>query len=244
MDNNYYNILGVAPNATDDDIRSAYHRLAREYHPDKATTPEESAQFEEKMSLVSAAYNVLKDVERRERYDKTLSIASNKEEKPKIVSPPSMGAGQKVMNISQQQQHAGTQEAKLNTAKRAFNKGMYLMTHNEPAKAVVFFETAVLNNDKEPLYYARLAQALMKSRESFTRMIEAAHKAIELDPYRSDYYLILAEIYDEANMPSKAKEAYEELLKWDVDNIKAKTRLEELSPTKPVPFWKKLFGLK
>ena len=62
----YYDVIGVSRTATTDEIRRAYRRLARQYHPDvnKDTTAEE--QFKE----INEAYEVLNDEERRAAYDR------------------------------------------------------------------------------------------------------------------------------------------------------------------------------
>jgi molecular chaperone DnaJ len=62
----YYEILGVGRQATDDDIKRAYRAQARRWHPDNnANDPEAEARFKE----VSLAYETLRDPERRRRYD-------------------------------------------------------------------------------------------------------------------------------------------------------------------------------
>ncbi len=58
----YYKILGVPPNASDDEIRKAYYRLAHKYHPDKGGDPE-------KFKEINEAYRVLSDPEKRRQYD-------------------------------------------------------------------------------------------------------------------------------------------------------------------------------
>lgn len=62
----YYNILGVARDATKDDIKRAYRKLARKYHPDIS----KEANAEEKFKEVGEAYEVLKDPEKRAAYDR------------------------------------------------------------------------------------------------------------------------------------------------------------------------------
>ena len=62
----YYEALGVARDATDEDIRRAYRKLARQYHPD--VNKEVGA--EERFKEISEAYEVLRDPDKRQRYDR------------------------------------------------------------------------------------------------------------------------------------------------------------------------------
>ena len=54
--NNPYSVLGVSPNATDEEIKQAYHDLARKYHPDKYRDSELADLAGEKMKEINAAY--------------------------------------------------------------------------------------------------------------------------------------------------------------------------------------------
>ncbi len=63
----YYKTLGVAREATDKEIRSAYRKLARKYHPDVNPNNKES---EAKFKDINEAYEVLSDAEKRKKYDK------------------------------------------------------------------------------------------------------------------------------------------------------------------------------
>ena len=60
-----YEVLGVARNATDEEIRKAYRKLARQYHPDVNKSPD----AEEKFKEVKEAYEILSDKQKREQYD-------------------------------------------------------------------------------------------------------------------------------------------------------------------------------
>lgn len=66
MPRDFYEVLGVSRDASPDDIKKAYRKLAKQYHPDTNSDPKAAEQFRE----VAAAYEVLSDNEKRTRYDR------------------------------------------------------------------------------------------------------------------------------------------------------------------------------
>ncbi|KAI7694038.1 DnaJ -like protein subfamily B member 1 [Sarcoptes scabiei] len=66
MGKDYYEILSINRNASEDEIKKAYRKLALKYHPDKNKSPE----AEEKFKLIAEAYEVLSDKKKREIYDR------------------------------------------------------------------------------------------------------------------------------------------------------------------------------
>ena len=72
----YYKILGVSKNATEDEIRKAFRKLAREYHPDVA---KDKTKAEEKFKELNEAYEVLGDPEKRKKYD---TLGSDWQQRP------------------------------------------------------------------------------------------------------------------------------------------------------------------
>lgn len=66
---NLYNILGVAPNATADEIRKAYRSLAMRHHPDRNT----HAGSEIRFNAIKTAYELLSDPKKRAEYNQSLN---------------------------------------------------------------------------------------------------------------------------------------------------------------------------
>ena len=82
----YYKIMGVGRDASQDDIKRAYRKLARKYHPDVSKEPQAEARFKE----LGEAYEVLKDPEKRVAYDRLgTEWKPNQEFRP----PPDWNAG-------------------------------------------------------------------------------------------------------------------------------------------------------
>ena len=73
MAKDYYETLGVARNATEDDLKKAYRNLARKFHPD--LHPEKKAEMEAKFKEINEAYGVLSDPKKRSDYDLTGSAS-------------------------------------------------------------------------------------------------------------------------------------------------------------------------
>lgn len=63
---NHYQLLGVRPTASKDEIKKAYHKLALKYHPDK----NRASNAQDKFRAINEAYEVLKDDQKREVYDR------------------------------------------------------------------------------------------------------------------------------------------------------------------------------
>ncbi|MGB5457401.1 MAG: DnaJ domain-containing protein, partial [Gammaproteobacteria bacterium] len=82
----YYEVMGVDRNATQDEIKRAYRKLARKYHPDISKDPDAETKFKE----MGEAYEVLKDPEKRAAYDQ---LGKNYKAGQDFTPPPDWDAG-------------------------------------------------------------------------------------------------------------------------------------------------------
>jgi len=247
MNENFYEILEIPTDADERELKRAYHRLARELHPDKAGSPEEARAFEARFAQVSAAYNTLKDATKRAEYDKRIQAGNPKGPSvaggrptatatvlaagrgvPKAASPSAGGPA------GGSRPPLGLTPEKASIAQKAFARGMQFYKEDNFVKAIEFFEAAIQNHDAEAVYHARLAMALIQAKKSATRAIDAAQRAIDLEPYNLDHKFNMAYIFEVIGSKSNAKKIYEEIIRWDAGNARAMAALEALKKNKSV----------
>src|SRR2546423_8684940 len=81
----YYATLGVPRDASDEEIKKAFRKLARQYHPDVA---KDKKTAEEKFKEINEAYEVLGDAEKRKQYDE---LGANWKRGAEFRAPPGWG---------------------------------------------------------------------------------------------------------------------------------------------------------
>lgn len=86
----YYEVLGVAENASQEEIKKAYRRLAKKHHPD--ANPDD-AESEERFKAISEAYRVLSDPEQRKKYDRMRKFGGMGAFRSRGGRPAGAGAG-------------------------------------------------------------------------------------------------------------------------------------------------------
>lgn len=251
----YYRLLGVPREAPDREIKRAYYELARKLHPDKASSPEEAAKNAGELAAISQAYNTLKDSRKREEYDNQLrgkpagsgpapsppraeappAASSAPASAPAAGMPPSTAPRPSLPPQGPPTAAAGTGPRispsdqlalKKSLAQKAFVKGMQHFKRAEFKQAIEFFEAAVNNDpESEAQYHAKLALCLIRSKGSFTRAVTHAQRACEMDSYSIDFKMLLGEVHETAGSNTKAREIYEDILRWDPTHTGAKQRL-------------------
>ncbi|MEO0136111.1 MAG: DnaJ domain-containing protein [candidate division WOR-3 bacterium] len=211
---NYYQILGVSATATASEIKSAYMKLAKQYHPDRFTDPEEKRKANEQFALITAAYRVLSDEKLRAEYDKSLEKGT----KPR-------------------------EDIQTTQAKNAFTRAIEFLRNKDPWRAVNLLRIAC-RYDPQPIYLSYLGLALVYTRQYQKEGFEKLHDAAKKLMFNPLVYVNLGLAYEFIADREQALKYYQEALNWDSNNAAAKKGIERLQTKKESFFSKLFGGKK
>lgn len=201
----FYQLLGVAETAQPQDIRKAYFRLAKLYHPDRHFNPQLSdlkGPLEAIFSRLSEAYNTLSSPSLRAEYDIKRASTVQKTE------PEEEKADRKA------------------TAANQFNKGYRDFKAGNFWGASEAFRWASRLDPTNSKYFYYLGLSLAQMPRRGHEAEESFKKAIEIEPTRTEYYIELGNLYLSNNMKTRAASLYREALRWDPDSEMLKQALK------------------
>jgi tetratricopeptide (TPR) repeat protein len=201
---NYYETLGIQKGATREEIRRAYFRLAKDYHPDRhfqTGLEKHTPMLEALFRRITEAYDTLLEESKRNEYDAGL--------------------------ITRKTKNRGVGAADASPEMHV-HKGQQALQNGDIKAAVYFFEAAVKAGPDKSKPHALLAKTLTRmpgrQRDAETHF----KKAIELDPAGVDHYLGLGMLYKRSGMHDRARRQFEEALIWDPENRIAKEELNKV----------------
>jgi len=197
-----YGVLEVSKNASVSEIKRAYHKMAKEFHPDRYLHIE-SDSIKEKLhaifSYISEAYRELTG--------------------PTTVPRNSSSPGEEVSRG----------EYNKNLAITRFKEGMRFYSSGQYEQAATLFGQAVYLNDSDPEYHYCYGMSLFRNKK-MKPAEEAFRKAAQLDPYNSKYVTELGYIYLELGFRARAKSAFEKALKYNSSDERAMEGMRRLVP--------------
>lgn len=185
----YYRVLGINRNSTDDEIRKAYFKLAKLYHPDRHFLPELAdlkQTLETLFTRVHAAYETLNTQAGRNQYNESISPAA-------------------VARKKKEQEHAPDEKSR---AAEQFTNGMKAYKVKDFWAAVEAFRWAcqLAPENGEYVFYKGLALSHIPRRGHEAE--QDLKTAIELSPTNAMYYLELGNLYLNMGMKSRAHEVF------------------------------------
>jgi curved DNA-binding protein CbpA len=217
---NHYDVLDVGRNASPDEVRDAYHALARKYHPDRYHQRDLEArrQIESAFARIARAYETLGESSARDAYDAQLADIPAPVPAP-VPSPSGKQAQSDVVP---------KKDPNSERAEASFKNGLAAAKNNQPEHAVRFFAEAASLNPRMARYRAEYGRAL--TAQSQTRRIAEIElqAAIALEPNNGDYRLMLAELYKVLGLRRRAAGEIQKALAADPKNEAARTLLSSL----------------
>jgi curved DNA-binding protein CbpA len=194
---NYYDILGIARDATEAEIRNRFRILAREAHPDRHRVAEEKKAAEVQFQLLTEAVNVLTNPARRKAHDFELD-----KHKPAAVDAQAIARTYLARGV------------------KAYKEGNF-------PQAVTEFDMAVRHYDKDAKAWHYLALACQKVVGQLRRGVEAIEAALRLDANNALFQKDAGKLYLMAGLNAKAERQLVEALKWLPDDTEAQTLLQK-----------------
>jgi curved DNA-binding protein CbpA len=199
MARDFYSVLAVPRNATEDQIRQRFRELARTRHPDRFQGVEKE-RAEKEFQEITQAFNVLVDPERRRRHDTELV---RPEENP--ANDP-----RQLFRVY------------LQRGVKAYKERSYL-------EAASNFDLAVQADPKNGQAWHHLAQACSHQRNFLARAVDAIERACQLEPMNPAYLKQAGRICALAGQTDKAIQYYRKALQWGGDDDTVSQALESLS---------------
>lgn len=200
----HYELLEVNVDASFDEIKKAYLQKVKKYHPDMHNFLHNDTLNEHLSKLFSAlnyAYNTLRNEKTRaEYYDSIFKIKKSKK----------------------------VQDPNVILAKEHFKKGINDFLKGNFWGASDSFRLASRLQPLKAIYWAHLSLALSKIPKRLKEAEEVMLKAISLEPNNAEYYMTLGLIFLNSGMKLRAIREFENALKLDPDNKKARIELDKL----------------
>lgn len=177
---NPFNVLEVPPEASHEDIKAAYHRLAKRWHPDRFTGPEKE-EAETRFRELAEAFSILKDPAKRLTLQLQMSKVSAEVPGQQAESP-----------------QERTPEDWADMAKTAFEEGK-----NDQARALIHY--AIRLDPEKPQYHALLASILEREGGDLRAVVKALETAVRLAPKDVESHVRLATHFQTLGMEARSQ---------------------------------------
>jgi tetratricopeptide (TPR) repeat protein len=195
---NYYDLLSVSRMASEEEIKTAYLRLARRYHPDRyqaTATQSVRAQLVNLFAHLSQANETLSDPDKRREYDQQLELPVKKKESTITTSQAPV--------------------SEKNLAEENYVVGRRLIDQGGYSRSLPYLREAVRLKPNVVRYRGTLARALSEVPVHRKEAEEHWLKAIELEPGNASHYAELGRLYKQVQLMTRARKLLDQALEID-----------------------------
>ncbi len=239
---NHFEILGISKASNETQVKEAYFRLAKRFHPDAHHDPA-LVDLKDKLEAVfirlGKAYEVLRNKRSRSSYESDLAARI-----PRFVAPAEPAAPD-APHVPDPAMEARAVEEALRKAEKRFVEEKYW-------DAIQLLEPAIPRAQGKQKSRGRvlLARAYLKNPNWVKRAEELLLRLVEEDPKCAEAHFVLGTIYKTGGLKSRAFHSFEKVLQLKPDHEEAAAEAAQLAPTEPEAepegggggLLKKLFG--
>jgi curved DNA-binding protein CbpA len=211
---NYFEILGVAVEADDREIKKAYHQLAKKYHPDRyhaAGRPDVRQILERIFVKVNEAYDTLSDKEKRRYYSRTVPG------RPETAPEQKGETAEPVRGVDRDRM-----------AQDCFGQGKKFFDEGDYYSAIRAFRSAVEYAPGKTRYRIHLGIGLSMNPKWRKEAEETFMRVIEMEPFNAEAYAQLGKLYQRGHLLKRAEKSFLEALKLDRANATALEGLAQI----------------
>jgi tetratricopeptide (TPR) repeat protein len=192
---NPYEILEISSGSSAEDIKAAYHRLAKKWHPDRFTGAEKE-EAEKRFRQLAEAFNMLKDAGKREDLSRHLATTPTPTSAPVTIQLQQEPISQTIP-LSER-----TAADWYDEAKQSFDAGDY-------EKALGLVNYCIRISPDKADHYVLLAKVLDIGGGDKKALVKALEAAIRLNPKDVDSTIRLAEVFQTVGMYARATKMWE-----------------------------------
>ncbi|HVR72135.1 MAG TPA: DnaJ domain-containing protein, partial [Vicinamibacteria bacterium] len=238
----HFEVLGVGREATEAQVKEAYFRMAKRFHPDAhhdAALTDLRDKLEAVFIRLGDAYEVLRNPRIRASYEKALDARAPRAQP---VTPPTPAPPTPPPEAPDPRQEARQAEEAIRKAARSVAAEKYW-------EAIQLLEPAIGRVEGKMRQHGRvlLAKAYMKNPNWVKQGEELLLAVLQDDPKHIEAYLLLGNLYKSGGLRSRAVSMFRKVLDLDPEHAEAAAQLGEIAPDDPEPgpgggFIKKMFG--
>jgi len=250
----HFEVLGIERKATETDVKEAYFRLARRFHPDTPLEPalhDLRAKRENVFLRLGAAYETLRNPQSRAQYERMVDPRSPRRPviqetapAPAAASPPAPPASPQAPAPNP----GASEEAQRSAAQKALLTAVHLFKQEKYWDVIQALEPALAHIEGPARLKASilLARAYLKNPNWLRQAESTLRDVLREKPDLAEAHVVLGHVYRATNLRSRAVASYRKALELNPDNEEALAELQALGSTEPAPpsssIRNKLFG--